>query len=81
MTAARENSSISVTKLPTKANVPEIMRPVHSVPADDLVAVGKRLRDTVPRARQGVWKRHEDRADPLSVAREFALARIGGVPP
>ena len=57
----------NVTKLSTKANVPELKRPAHSVPADDLIAAGKRLRDTVSRADQGVWKRHKDRADPLEL--------------
>ena len=57
----------NVTKLPTKANLPELKRPAHSVPADDLIAAGKRLRDTVSRASQGVWKRHKDRADPLKL--------------
>jgi uncharacterized protein (DUF2252 family) len=57
----------NVTRLPTKAEIPETRRPAHSVPADDLVAAGKRLRDTVPRANQGVWKRHKDRADPIEL--------------
>lgn len=62
--------------LPTKANVPEIERPAHSVPADDLVAAGKRLRDTVPRASQGVWKRHKDRADPLDILQASDAGRM-----
>jgi uncharacterized protein (DUF2252 family) len=44
------------------------------VPADDLVAAGKRLRDTVPRASQGAWKRPKDRLDPL----ELLQASDGG---
>ena len=54
-----------VTKLHARPTVPELARPVHSVPADDLVAAGKRLRDTVPRASQGEWKRPRERRDPL----------------
>jgi uncharacterized protein (DUF2252 family) len=57
----------NVTKLPTRANVPELKRPAHSVPADDLIAAGKRLRDTVPRSSQAVWTRPKDRADPLEI--------------
>ena len=57
----------NVTKLRAKPTVPELARPVHSVPADDLVAAGKRLRDTVPRAGQGEWKRPKDRRDPLEI--------------
>lgn len=57
----------NVTKLRAKPTVPELERPVHSVPADDLVAAGKRLRDTVPRASQGEWKRPKDRRDPLEI--------------
>ncbi|MBP6766198.1 MAG: DUF2252 domain-containing protein [Reyranella sp.] len=57
----------NVTKLHAKPTVPELDRPAHSVPADDLVAAGKRLRDTVPRASQGAWKRPKDRRDPLEI--------------
>lgn len=57
----------TVTKLRASPTVPELDRPAHSVPADDLVAAGKRLRDTVPRASQGTWKRAKDRRDPLEI--------------
>ncbi|WP_425067728.1 DUF2252 domain-containing protein [Reyranella sp.] len=57
----------NVTKLRARPAVPELERPVHSVPADDLVAAGKRLRDTVPRASQGEWKRPKGRRDPLEI--------------
>jgi len=57
----------NVTKLRAMPTMPELERPVHSVPADDLVAAGKRLRDTVPRASQGEWKRPRDRRDPLEI--------------
>ena len=59
----------NVAKLRTKPAVPELARPVHSVPADDLVAAGKRLRDTVPRASQRDWKKPKDRRDPLEILR------------
>ena len=65
-----------VTKLPTRSHVPETDRPVHSVPADDLVAAGKRLRDTVPRASQGMWKRPKDRPDPLALLRASDAGRM-----
>ncbi|WP_428672858.1 DUF2252 domain-containing protein [Reyranella sp.] len=65
-----------IAKLPARADVPETKRPVHSVPADDLVAAGKRLRDTVPRASQGVWKRHKDRADPLALLQSSDAGRM-----
>ena len=35
----------NVTKPRARPTVPELERPVHSVPADDLLAAGKRLRD------------------------------------
>ncbi len=57
----------NVVRLPRRTEVPEVKRPPHSVPANDLIAAGKRLRDSVPRASQGVWKRHKDRADPLKL--------------
>lgn len=66
----------NVTKLPARTDVPETKRPAHSVPADDLVAAGKRLRDTVPRASQGVWKRHKDRADPLELLHASDAGRV-----
>jgi uncharacterized protein (DUF2252 family) len=46
------------------------------VPADDLVAAGKRLREMVPRAIQGVWKRHKDRADPLEILHASDAGRM-----
>ena len=66
----------NVTRLSTKSDVPETKRPTHSVPADDLIAAGKRLRDTVPRASQGVWKRHKDRADPLEILQASDAGRV-----
>ena len=59
----------NVTKLRARPAVPELERPVHSVPADDLVTAGKRLRDSVPRTSQGEWKRSRDRRDPLEILR------------
>ncbi len=56
-----------MTKLSIDTVVPELRRPSHSVPADDLIAAGKRLRDVVPRSSQGEWKRQRDRADPLEI--------------
>ena len=66
----------TVTKLPTRTHVPQVDRPVHSVPADDLVAAGKRLRDTVPRASQGVWKRAKSRPDPLALLEASDAGRM-----
>ena len=66
----------NVIELPTRADVPEINRPPHSVPADDLIAAGKRMRDTVPRSSQGVWKRHKDRADPLELLHASDAGRM-----
>ena len=43
------------------------LRPAHSIHADELVAAGKRLRDAVPRATQGIWKRPKNRQDPLEL--------------
>jgi uncharacterized protein (DUF2252 family) len=63
-------------KLATRKDVPETRRPVHSVPANELVAAGKRLRDTVPRASQGEWKRHRDRADPVELLQASDAGRV-----
>jgi len=46
------------------------------VPADDLVAAGKHLRDTIPRSSQGAWKRTKDRSDPLEILRASDTGRI-----
>lgn len=66
----------NVMKLPIRPDVPETQRPVHSVPADDLVAAGRRLRDTIPRASQGVWKRPKDRSDPLELLQASDAGRV-----
>lgn len=63
-----------VTGLPSE--IPAIKRPVHSVPADDLRAAGKRLRDAVPRASQSAWKRPKNRANPLELLRASDAGRI-----
>ncbi len=65
-----------VTKLSTRKEIPETKRPVHSVPANDLLAAGKRLRDTVPRANQGEWKRHKDRAEPIELLQASDAGRV-----
>jgi len=66
----------TLTKQPIRPDVPETRRPSHSVPADDLVAAGKRLRDTVPRASQGVWEQPKDRADPLELLHASDAGRM-----
>ena len=67
----------NVTKLPTaRKEVPETKRPVHSVAAAELIAAGKRLRDTVPRASQGEWKRHKDRSDPIELLHASDAGRV-----
>jgi len=64
------------TNLPTPTEVPETRRPAHSVPADDLVAAGKRLRDMVPRASQGMWKRPRNRPDPIELLQASDVGRL-----
>ncbi|WP_428672914.1 DUF2252 domain-containing protein [Reyranella sp.] len=68
----------NVTRLSSRADnaPPETRRPPHSVPADDLVAAGKHLRDTIPRSSQGAWKRTKDRSDPLEILRASDTGRI-----
>jgi len=65
-----------VTKLPTRTEIPETRRPVHSVAASDLLAAGRRLRDTVSRASHGEWKRHKDRADPIEQLQASDAGRV-----
>jgi hypothetical protein len=63
-------------KIPARTEVPETSRPAHSVPADDLVDAGKRLRDTVPRASQGKWVSPKDRRDPIELLLASDAGRI-----
>jgi len=65
-------------KLPTRKEVPETRRPVHSVPANDLISAGKRLRDTVPRASHGEWKRHKVECAPIAGQDQAAVLTVGG---
>ena len=47
--------------------------PLHQAQAPaDLVAAGKRLRDTVPRDSHGIWKKPKDRADPIAMLQASA---------
>ncbi|MGD9885678.1 MAG: DUF2252 domain-containing protein [Reyranella sp.] len=71
-----QDSSIIAAKLPERTEVPETRRPSHSVPADDLVAAGKRLRDTVPRASQGIWKPARDRPNPIELMQASDAGRL-----
>lgn len=67
-----------VTPLPRpKADIEETRRAPHSVPADDLVAAGKHLRDGVSRSSQGGWKRPKDRQDPMDL---LAASDAGRMP-
>jgi uncharacterized protein (DUF2252 family) len=64
----------NVTRLPNPAA--QIKRPEYTIPADDLVASGKRLRESVPRTSQAAWKPHNDRADPIDILRASDAGRI-----
>ena len=57
-------------------HVPEIQRPEHSVPAQDLLDAGKRLRARVPRSSQGAWQAPRDRKDPLQILHESDAGRL-----
>jgi uncharacterized protein (DUF2252 family) len=59
-----------------EVDVPEIKRPAHSVPAQDLLDAGKRLRARVPRSSHGVWKAPEDRKDPLEILHDSDAGRL-----
>jgi uncharacterized protein (DUF2252 family) len=74
--AYMEESVSGVTKLLTETEVPETKRPVYSVPANDLIAAGTRLRDTVPLESQGAWKRHNDRPDPIELLQASDAGRV-----
>ena len=65
-----------VTKLPARRDIPETKRPVPSVPASDLLAAGKRLREAISLESQGEWKRHKDRADPVELLQASDAGRV-----
>jgi hypothetical protein len=65
-----------VTKVTTKAEAREFKRPAHSLSAHDLIAAGERLRDTVPLASHGVWKRHKDRPEPIKLLQASDAGRL-----
>ncbi|MBS0517161.1 MAG: DUF2252 domain-containing protein [Proteobacteria bacterium] len=68
----------NVTKLPVQPapEIPETQRPPHSVPTDDLVEAGKRLRDAIPRSSLATWKPGRDRADPLEILQRADEGRV-----
>ena len=57
-------------------DIREVHRPAHSVPAQELLDAGKRLRARVPRSSQGVWKASRDRADPLAILHASDAGRL-----
>ena len=57
----------NMTRLSSPA--PQIKRPEYSIPSDNLIAAGKRLRDSVSRASHAGWKPQNDRADPIDILR------------
>ena len=69
--------SNDVTLEPPVASVSISGRP--HVPAAERLAAGRALRDKVPHRLQGIWKRHKDHVDPITVLRasdEGRLARL-----
>jgi uncharacterized protein (DUF2252 family) len=66
----------SVTRISPKAGVAKIKRPPRFVSSEDLVDAGKKLRDTVSRASQGVWKRPKHRVNPLEVLHQSDAGRL-----
>ena len=63
-------------------DVPEIKRPPHSVPAEDLLAAGQRLRARVPRSSQAEWKPSKDhQRDPLAILRASDEGRLPDLVP
>ncbi|MDX2091155.1 MAG: DUF2252 domain-containing protein [Kofleriaceae bacterium] len=63
------------------ADVPEINRPVYSVPSQDLIDAGKRMRARVPRSSQGEWKVPKARKEPLEILRASDAGRLAELIP
>lgn len=63
MAKVRDEPSVVVplNSGPTPAPSPQVRAPA------ELMAAGKRLRETVPRAAHGAWKKPADRADPVAM--------------
>lgn len=75
----KERDLSNLTRLP---NPPlRIKCPEYSIPADDLIAAGKRLRDSVSRASHADWKPQNNRADPIDILRASDEGRISELVP
>jgi uncharacterized protein (DUF2252 family) len=87
------NAKLSVVALPAR---PGLERPpektdhggpaaatgtTHIPSSDDRAAVGKALRDSVPRVRQGVWKKGENRPDPIDILQAADANRLPDLVP
>ena len=52
------------------------MRGTELVPAEDLIAAGKALRDRTPRTAHAEWKKHRGRPDPIQTLRAADAGRL-----
>ena len=60
---------------------PHVAAPSPQISATDRLAAGKALRDTVPRAAHGRWKRDKAHVDPVAILRAGDEGRIGELVP
>jgi uncharacterized protein (DUF2252 family) len=54
---------------------------IDLLPAAEMLAAGKKLRDQVPHLAQGIWKRPSDRLNPLDILRASDAGRVAQLLP
>jgi uncharacterized protein (DUF2252 family) len=76
MSVALETPTKIGPSRPTKPATTAPAKPERHRAVDERIAAGKLLRDTVPRADQGQWKRPDGRADPIQLLRADDASRM-----
>ena len=57
-------------------NIPTLRSAAHLVPPDERVAVGKALRDKIPRNRHGEWNSVQGRPNPIDLLHKSDAGRM-----
>src|SRR3954447_16957644 len=77
--------TISKTKTEAEPDIKEVSGPAattdHLPTLEERIAVGKALRDAVPRESHGAWKPQTNRRDPIEILQEQAKTRIPSLVP
>jgi len=82
--AKKLNGGANGNGTPLKARPPAVVLSIGGtelVPVDELLEAGKALRDKVPRAAHGEWKRGDNRIDPLAILQKSDVGRLAELVP